>query len=107
MSELSKLADGFGDQLLQTVKSTLGEEWEHLPPEAVEEVQAVLRDAAELTMRSLAGENMTSERAVVEATIAGWEFVGYSRTQAALEAAAKEALAYAGKVLLGILAAAV
>jgi len=99
--------DGFGRSLLAKVKSAMGREWAELPPDAVESVEAALLDAAALTIRSLNGENVGIELATTKATIANWQFVNASRVQAAMEAAAKEALQYAGEILLGVIAAAV
>lgn len=97
--------DGFGDSLLAKVQAALSAEWHELPEEAMEDVRGALRDAAALTVRALNGDDVGAELVIVKATIANWEFVHASRVQAAMEAAAKEALQYAGEILLGVIVA--
>ncbi|MFQ5352514.1 MAG: hypothetical protein ACE5D3_05505 [Candidatus Binatia bacterium] len=100
MSDLEALAKGMASQLGEKVKESAQRSWANLPDEYKDEVEAVLKDSAKLTMRALGGEDVDTEIAHTKAAMASWSFVGASVVRQAVKDALKEAAVFAGKVFV-------
>jgi hypothetical protein len=100
VSELEGLVKGLASQLGKTMRDHAKRAWDDVPDAYKDEVEQVLKDSAELTIRSLGGEDVTGELLHVKAQMLSWGFVGASQVRTAIKAALEEAAVFAGKVLM-------
>ena len=97
MSDLSDLAKGLGNELVEHVRTELADEWEALEQIAKVELRGTAEDLGGLLLRSLGGEDVDEEIAHARAAMASWEFVLASKAQTALIEALERAVIFVAR----------
>ena len=98
MSERAKLLEA----LWTRTRDRLGDTWDELEQAHRQQVEDVLADVADLTLRAAAGEDVDTELAHAKAALASLEYVAVDALADAVRAAVSDVAEVLGGVLKGL-----
>jgi len=76
MSDFKKLAGGLGNDIVSTIRESLGDDYENLTDEQKESIKWAASKTIELQLRAKSGEDVTEKLQALESTVRDWKVWG-------------------------------
>ena len=104
MSEFKKIAKGLGQDVLLSVRTSLGDDYDSLTDEQKQSIKDTAAKVVEMQLREAAGEDVVAKKQALETTVRDWKVWGEFGIEAAFWKGVQEVAKAFGTFLGGFAA---